>query len=411
MSKNSTGAVGLISIMSIAFVSMAFTSTTPAMAAIAAQFPEAGQNISLLSNGYIITLVPMTILSGWLTNSGKLKFKTATMLGSFFMLLGGAGPAVIHGSFEIILVWKFIFGIGLGLLTPLANALILNLYEGNKQARYLGWVTLLMNFGGILFQMFGGILVDSFGAGAGGDGWYMHFWAYALCVVPLIFSFFIPEPEIQPNPVAADGSAGKKQPIGIFVVIAGVFLFLINLFNYPTMMYLASLFIERGIGGETAATAAATALSLFTVAGVVAGATYGTLFKILKRFILPAGYILMAFGAALIYFASDAIMATCGTIFLGFGFSLIMPSFMSLLGMKTHPTRTTIATSITMAIMNLGAIVVTPYLGVLVGITGDGLPLYNMILMIEMIGLALVGVIFIFWNLYPKTQAPIPENA
>ena len=406
MSKRLPSNVGLMAILSISFVSMAFTATTPAMGALIAKFgAEVGQNVSLLSNAHILTLVPVTLLSGWFTNSGKLKFKTATLIGSLLMLIGGVGPAVLGeaSTFIIIIIFKLIFGIGLGLLTPLANALILNHYEGDKQARYLGWVTLLMNFGGILFQMLGGILVDANAA----SGWYMHFWAYALCFPPIILSFFIPEPETQAP--AAASTNGPKEKIGAIVIIAGIFLFMINLFNYPVMMYMSALFGERMIGGEAAATTAATALSLFTVAGVVAGAVYGKLFGLLKRFILPTGFILMGIGGGLIYLAQDALLATVGCVFLGFGFSLIMPSFMSLVGMKTPPSRATMATSIVLAIMNLGAIVVTPYLSVLEGFVSTPLALYELILIIEVIGLISIGILFIFWNLYPK--APAGESA
>lgn len=411
MAKQKVGNLGLIAILSIGFVSMIFTSTTPAIAALAAQFPEAGQNISLMSNGHIFTLVPMTLLAGWLTNSGKIKFKVATLVGSALMLIGGCGPALLHASFEIMVVWKLVFGIGLGLMTPLAQALVLNLYEGDKQARYLGWITLLMNFGGIIFQMSGGIIVDMFPT----DGWYMHWWVYIFSAVPLLLSFFIPEPERQAPEVLAQDNAGteaaaKKPSLGVFVWVAGGFLFLVNLFNFPVMMYMVSLFIERGIGGEAAATTAATALSLFTVAGVVAGATYGPLFKLLKRFVLPCGYVLMGIGAFLVFIADNAIVATIGCCCLGFGFSLVMPSFMSLLGMWTDPRRVTVATSITLAVMNLGALAVTPYLQVLEGAVGTGLPLYNTLLIASVIAWCASALVFFVWNPYKKVQAAPPST-
>lgn len=408
MAKKLPSNIGLIAILSIAFVSMAFTATTPAMNALIARFgAEVGQNISLLSNGHILTLVPVTLLSGWLTNSGKLKFKTATLIGSLLMFAGGIAPALLgnSASFVVIIACKLIFGVGLGLLTPLANALILNHYEGNKQARYLGWVALLMNFGGILFQMLGGILADATGA----NGWYMHFWAYALCFPPIILAFFIPEPEMH-VPSAAEAS-GPKEKMGSIVIVAGVVLFLINLFNFPVMMYMSALFAERGIGGEAAATTAATALSMFTVAGVVAGAIYGTMFRLLKRFILPVGFFLMAIGAVLLFFAQNAIIATIGAIFLGFAFSLVMPSFMSLVGMNTPPSRATMATSIVLAIMNLGALAVTPYLSVLAGFAPSPLALYELIILIEIVGFTAIGVLFLFWNLYPKAVGgPAPTE-
>ncbi|MCL2826243.1 MAG: MFS transporter [Eggerthellaceae bacterium] len=377
------------------------------MGALAMQFPEMGQNISLMSNGYIYTVIPVTLLSGWLTNSGRLKYKVATFVGSVLMLIGGVGPALLHTNFWVIFALKLVFGIGLGLLTPLANALILNLYEGDKRARYTGWVTLLMNFGGILFQMIGGFLVDANGVGPGGSGWYMHFWAYALCVVPVVLSFFIPEPEIEKQPADAPK---VKEKLGSMAIIAGCMLAFLNLLNFPVMMYMSNLFMERGIGGDTAATAAATALSLFTVAGVVSGALFGRIFKILKRFVLAVGFIGMAIGIGLVFLANNAVVASCGTIVLGFAFSMVMPAFMMLVGMRTSPSRMTLAISITMALMNLGALIVTFYLQILAGITGEGLPLYNMILILAMCGFAVLAIVFVIWNVFPKAPAAPPAE-
>jgi|GEM_PF-1180269 len=408
MTKKEPSTLGLFAIMTIAFVMMAFTGSTPAMGALAAQFPDAGQNISLLSNGYVFTLIVATPLCGWLTNSGKMKYKVATLIGALCMLIGGVGPVFVHGSFGVVLAWKLLFGVGIGFTMPLANALVLGLYEGQKQAKYLGWVTLLMNFGGIVYQMFGGIICDSFGAQAGGSGWFMHYAIYALAIVPLIFSFFIPEPEHHAPAAKADGSAAEKKSMGKGWIIASIFLFLINLLNYPVMMYMSNLFLVRGIGGATAATAAATALSLFTVAGMVAGFLYGTLFKALKHFIIVAGWAVMAIGALLIYIAGEVVMATLGCMLLGFGFSLLLPSLFTLIGLWTPPEKMTTATSITTTIQNVGALVVTPYLTMLAGMgfsPVDG-SLYNIVIMVEVVVFALIAVLFIFYNPYPKDAAP-----
>lgn len=411
--KREPSTLGLTAILSISFVMMAFMATMPAMAALGVQYGEQyGSLLSLLSNGYIITVVPITLVSGWLTNSGRMKYKTATLWGSLLMLVGGMVTIFYHPGFWFLFFAKLVFGVGLGFLTPLYNALILNLYEGSKQARYLGWTTLLMDLGGILIQVLAGVLVDTFGAGADGNGWFMHYWAYAFAIIPLILSFFIPEPERdQTSAMKSVSDAPKiREKMGAMAIIAGILLLIVNLLNFPTMMYMANLFIARGIGGDTAATAAGTTLSCFAVAGAFSGALYGTLFKAFKRFTPAMAFVFMAIGAIFIYFAGSMGVAVCGTIFLGFGFSMIIPACMSLIGMHTPMSRMTLATSIAMALMNLGGLIATPYLAVLGGIFGSGMEFLNAIFIIEAVGYGICAIILMIWNPYPKAAPAAPTS-
>lgn len=386
--------------MGIAFVMMAFTATTPVMAKLVEQFgAEYGQYISFLSSGYVFTMVPVTIISGILVGGGKVGYRPMTIIGSALLVLGGVMPALVHGSFGIIIVAKLIFGVGLGMLMPLANALVIGLYEGQQQAKYLGWITLFMNAGGIVFQLVGGFIADA----GGMAGWYLHFWAYGIAIVCFLLSFFIPEPA---KPAPAEGAHEKvKAKIPGIVWVIALLLCLVNILNYPVMMYMSNLFAARGIGGDNVASVTAMALTMFTVAGVIAGFLYGYMFKALGRFVLPVAYFLMALGAFLIWLASNIGVAVVGTSCLGFGFSMLMPSLMQIVGMRTPPERSAVAVSLVMAIMNLGALAATYYLVALTGIIGDGVTLYQSLPFIEVFIFAALGALFIFVNLFPKAPA------
>ncbi|MBQ6492234.1 MAG: MFS transporter [Atopobiaceae bacterium] len=410
--KKSPSSMNLAAILSISFVMMAFMATMPAMAALGVQFgAEYGTNLSLLSNGYVFTVVPVTILGGWLTNNGKLKYRTATFLGSLLMLVGGVLPAIVPGGFWYLFVCKLVFGVGLGLLTPLYNALIMNLYEGNEQARYLGWTTLLMDLGGIIIQNVAGRLVDGFGAGADGAGWYMHYWCYAIAVIPLVMSLFIPEPAPQEAPAAAaDEAPAAKESLGAYAIIAGIFLLLVNLLNTPANIYMTNVFIDRGIGGDTAASIAGTTLSCVAIAGVFSSALYEKIFNTFKRFTPVFAFALMAFGAFLLRIAPSAVVAMCGTTSFGLGFSLIIPACMTIVGVRTPPSRVTLGTSVAMALMNLGGLIATPYINVLTGMFGDGTSFYNSIFTVEAAGFVICALIFVLWNPYPEWLFGTPSE-
>ena len=72
-------------------------------------------------------------------------------------LAGGVAPAFLN-NFTTLLLSRAVFGIGIGLLSPLGNALVLGLFEGQERANMLGLGGVVMNLGGIAFQMLVGFL-------------------------------------------------------------------------------------------------------------------------------------------------------------------------------------------------------------------------------------------------------------
>ena len=304
-------------------------------------------------------------------------------------LFGGVLPAFVE-SFNMVLVGRAILGVGLGILSPLGNALILGLYDGQKQAKYLGYGTLLMNAGGIVYQMLGGQLA--------GMGWQAVFYGHLFGAIGLIMAFFIPEPEVSPVDANIQQTSSKKEKMTAAVfIIAGLFC-IFNILNYPVMMNLSLLFETKNAGD---AAAAATALSMYTIAGCIAGFLYGTIFRILKRFTISAGYLLCAVGALLVYAGPSFIIMTLGLCCIGFGFSLLMPAGLGLVGIHTPPSTVAIGTSVVMALMNMGGFISTYYLQAVEAIMGN--VIYNSIL-IEIVVLAVLAVFFLIYNPYPREK-------
>lgn len=384
--KKQVNTLGFLAVMSMYLISMGVTVTTPAMAIFAAQFPE--NNYALISTLPTLFVVPASLICGAIVGK-KIKYRTCAILGSAIFLFGGVLPAFVE-SFNMVLVGRAILGIGLGILSPLGNALILGLYDGQKQAKYLGYGTLLMNAGGIVYQMLGGQLA--------GMGWQAVFYGHLFGAIGLIMAFFIPEPEVSPVGANTQQTSSKKEKMTAAVfIIAGLFC-VFNILNYPVMMNLSLLFETKNAGD---AAAAATALSMYTIAGCIAGFLYGTIFKILKRFTISAGYLLCAVGALLVYVGPNFIIMTLGLCCIGFGFSLLMPAGLGLVGIHTPPSTVAIGTSVVMALMNMGGFISTYYLQAVEAIMGN--VIYNSIL-IEIVVLAVLAVFFLIYNPYPREK-------
>lgn len=376
--KRKISALSTASILTLFLISMGITVVTPGMATLAQHF--AGKDVSWISTLPTLFVVIATFAAGNLMGRG-VKYKTLAIISCLLYLVGGCAPGFFD-SYTGTLICRAVLGLGLGLMSPLGNALIIGLYDGQKQASMLGYGTLFMNAGGIILQMLGGSLAES--------GWNYIFFGHAFCVIGLIMAFFLPEPERQAP--AKEKTAGSKEKVSNTVWIIAILFMVFNVLNYPIMMNISVLFEVRNVGG---AAAAATSLSLYTVAGCVAGLLYGRIFKIAQRWCLTLGYAFCGIGALLVYTGSAAVIMTIGLMMIGFGFSVIMPTFFAWTGMVTPPSTVALATSILMALMNLGGFLSSFWLKLLTAVAGESL--YSAII-VEIVIFLATALFFIFYN-------------
>lgn len=377
----------LAAIMTLYFVSMAITVVTPAMATFMEHWPDKAEYISYISTLPTLFIVIGTFLAGAIMGR-KIRYRTLAIIASVIALIGGVAPAFFD-SFELTLVCRAVMGFGAGLMAPLGNALIVGLYKGQKQASILGYGTLFMNAGGIVLQMLGGFL-----AGTGERGWQMVFWGHALLIVAVIMAFFLPEPPVE----EVVSNSGKKESVGKKVYVIAALIFFYNLFAFPIMLNMSTLFVQRNAGGPAVA---ATSLSLYTVAGVAAGFTFGFLFKAVKRFVITLGMALCGVGFLLVFAGHSMIVMTIGLIVVGFGFSTFFPAFMTWMGMVTPPSTVAMASSLILACMNLGGFVASPYNSLLMRIFGEDhfiLPMIVIAIVFDLVA----AVIFVFASPFKK---------
>lgn len=379
--------MGIIAIMSVFFLTMGVGTITPALNSIMQAFPDLSiSTIYLASTLPSLTVIPATLLAGVLAGD-KVKYKTLAVIGIIIFILGGVAP-FFSDDFTVILIERAIFGIGLGILSPLGNALILGNFKGDRRASLMGIGTLSMNIGGIILQFLGGFCA--------GLGWNYSFLPHILGIASLLLViFFLPEPEKITAP--ANGEKHKMHVPGkvwILSILFGCVMFI----DYPMLMGMSSYLVLTNIGD---AATSAVVLSFFTVGGMIAGVIFGKMFKGTGRFVIAVGLFLMALGYVLILFVPNVIMITLGAAVMGLGFSTLMPAVMMILGMMSSPDDLALNTSIVLAIMNLFAFLSTYWIQMITNMTGDAIiaPMY------VSMGIAILGgLIFTFVNPFPKEQ-------
>ncbi|MBC3804102.1 MFS transporter [Acetobacterium fimetarium] len=345
-----------IAVLSVFFVQMGVGTITPALANIAAAFPDIPfTTLLLVSTLAVLMSVPATLISGRLAGS-VVSYKTLLIVGMILFLGGGVAPYFMAtSSFTAILIVRAIFGIGLGITVPLGAALIIAFFDGEERAQMMGLSNVIANVGGILFQLLGGFAATA--------SWELAFLVHGLGIITLIFVLFLPEPA--KVPVQAAGEAKPKMPASVYGFAAAIF-FIMALI-YPMLVNMSSIIAGSGMGG---AGDAALVLTMFTVGGMLGGFIFAKVFGIFKKNSLTLGLAMLTLAMASIGFGNSIAFMYIGTTVAGIGFSFIMPTVFMDLGTAVHPSQMPTASGIIMACLNIGGFCSAYMFAFIAGIAG-----------------------------------------
>jgi MFS family permease len=350
--------ISAFTILAMAFFGMGVGTITPALNAIFVQFSDLPiTTLLLVSTLPSLTVIPATIIAGSVAGS-KVKYRTLAIIGMALFVLGGVAP-YFASDFTVILIERAVFGIGLGIMSPLANSLVMGVYEGDKVANMTGMVTLAMNIGGMVLQFLGGYFAAI--------GWNYSFLPHGLGIISLILViFFLPEPPKAPVTAETQIAPKEKLPLKVWITVLVYGIYTLTI--YPMLVNMSTLIVNRGLG--TTATAGVV-LALLTIGGMLAGSVFGKVFKISNRFVLALGFGIAVIGMALVSFAGNLVILTAGVFLEGFAMSTLIPASMMIISMSAKPSQMALGVSLFMAGMNLFGFLSTYWIGAIAAITGD----------------------------------------
>ena len=343
-----------ITILSIFFIQMGLGIMTPAIQNLAQAFPDIPfTTILLVSTLPSLAMIPSSFVVGPLAE--KYGYRTINIFGMLLFTIGGAAPYFM-ADFTMILVARGVVGLGLGILFPMGNALVLKFYEGQKRANMMGIANVVANIGGITLQMAGAFLCAI--------AWQYSFLAHLVGIVALLLLiFFLPEPEKALAP-----ESGQKVKLPIIVFILAVLCAFVQMINGPVLLNMSTIIISSKLG--TAASAGAV-LSMFTVGGMAGGAVFGKTFQKSGRFTLAIGVAVVSIGLGIVNYAGSLILLGLGTTVCGIGLFIFIPGCMMEIGMKVPPAIIALATGIYMATANVGLFLSPYYMAFLAKVSGN----------------------------------------
>ncbi|MBH67396.1 MAG: hypothetical protein CMM58_03495 [Rhodospirillaceae bacterium] len=128
----------------------------------------------------------------------------------------------ISSSFDSLLFCRFLQGVGTGLTTSVAPALMIALYPESKRSYAVGLFTVVFAVGGLLGPILGGFLVEAF-------DWRAVFWfRIPISAVSLILIFALPKPNHEKRGGTFDG-------LGAVTLICSISLCLLTINQFHSL--------------------------------------------------------------------------------------------------------------------------------------------------------------------------------
>jgi predicted MFS family arabinose efflux permease len=288
-----------------------------AIQTIADAFPEVSYNtVVMVSTLPSLTMIVSSLIAG-LVAGKKIRLKTHMLISACVLLFTGALPAVMN-DFTLILVSRAVFGLALGLMTPVGNLYIFRLLKPDDRPAFVGFSLASMCVASILSTLLAGFL--------SAISWRYAFGITLIGVIPLIFAGIV-----LPNPPKSDGADAAKAGKGAmrlprqcipFFVLSFVFPMLLN----PITVNLSSVLHNAQLG-DSATTSLA--LSVQTASGVVSGILFGLITRKLGNAMMPLIFIFCSVGIFLLFMADGLALVFLGSALCGAWGMSLMPTVIS----------------------------------------------------------------------------------
>ncbi|MCH4170030.1 MAG: MFS transporter [Lactobacillus sp.] len=253
--------IGVLTISMMLTSSQAINGVIPQMRA-ALHITQAQSE--LLSTAPSITVILFILLSSYLAK--QIGMKKTILAGMLLAGIGGILP-IFSAQFITVLASRMILGAGLGLYNALAVSYISALFTGNTRATLLGVRNSMELIGQTVLIFAAGLLLNI--------SWTFSFAVYALAF-PIALLFYAKVPEAQNTPKTAPKVKAKLQPAVYALVLFAIIMVMIS--NAISVRFAS---IAAQIGGNQLNPS--NYLALMPVLGIIAGLTFGGVYKHLKQ--------------------------------------------------------------------------------------------------------------------------------
>ena len=302
-------------------VTSSITAITPAFSNIAQHLGISVSAVSLLVTAYTLPAIVLTPMLGIFADRHGRKRVLVTSL-IVFGLSGGA--CFFAPNFTVLLILRFLQGIGGAALLSTNITIIGDLYNGPSRSKTMGYNATVNGFGSALYPALGGALALI--------GWNYPFLIPAVAVpVGLLLIPFLKIPEPRNKQKFSQYLRGirevirHREVIALFILTIGVNIVLVGgLFTY------LPIFLEGNYGAS--ALLAGVAISVWAASFSLGTTLSGKLAeKVSPRLLIKLSFVLSALVMVMLPFFGSALWTFVPAALLGVAHALYLPNEQTLL--------------------------------------------------------------------------------
>ncbi len=327
--NNPNSAIAVIAVLLVGILCQSSGAENPALAYMAEDFSDLPfSTIALVTTLPSLMMVPASL--GFSALRQRFSFRTLFIAASVLLIGGGLAPAWAP-TFTMVLVWRAVFGLGVGVMWPLAQSLIVELYDGNKQDTLLGWNSVVTAFGGIIWANVGGILAL--------QGWRIAFYTYFIPIAVLVFcGIFLPNSKgarkAKESIDQIDAPETPKKAGRGLIGLTAVILIGYFLYNFCNMTYFTNIAMKVVGEGLSDSAGAGLASSFYTVGSLIIGVIFGRCMRNawFSRYSMAVGWLSSAIGMLIVGTAPSFPVVIVGSVIQGFGTGTFMPTMVGIIG-------------------------------------------------------------------------------
>ena len=263
---------------------MAGAAVAPALGLIAEHFKDTDPTL-------VQMIISIPALFIFITNlffrplCKRFRARTLMMIGLALYIIGGCA-AGLFSNIWLILVFRAVVGVGVGILMPLSTGLISFYFTKDKQDALMGMSSAMNMMGGVVATLIAGFLAQL--------SWRAAFLVYLMGLISVLLAMmWMPNERIfDPKEVRKEEGVFKKY--NVFII--AMFLLMVSFFIYP-----ANFAIETAKSDVIPQHLIAIVMALMDIFGFFGGLAFAGIKKCAgkqTRFVAPAlfliGYILLA---------------------------------------------------------------------------------------------------------------------
>lgn len=368
----------------------------PILGKIAEAFPNASTfELQLVVVMPFFTSIPFSIISGKLAK--KYDKKNLIILGLLIYGLAGITPFFCH-TLPQILVFRLITGIGVGMVLPLPNSIIAELFTGTQREKMLGATTSVANIANVLDSIAVGFILTL--------GWKYPFLCFIVCLI-IMFVAIAGLPNCPPVSQSVDDSNLQTSGKGVPKIVYGLLLFMaanwmffsFNINNTALFMTTEHIGVPWMIG---------IAISLPGGISIISGIVFSNFYHKTKHFLVPIAITIFALGYLVMFFTHSFATQCIANCLIGFGSGLLPPYILNLTSQKVELSKRDSAYGIVTAGIHIGFLS-SPFIQLLIS-TVTGIETFRTLYGMCAIGLIICTVISFIVVMRIKKD-PIIETA